>query len=207
MIAIYVWFGIPTTIKTMGVNITTIAYLRVLIIEIGSNIIFMIFMLVETQGMYIYIHIMIYLYNFDTYHICFFCSKFYPVLTPKNHPRCWTKQGQWGTPLGSGGQGSIRVFPWKKKWENDPQLFCPFPSGKNLLKKNPLAWDFFAFSNVHAMSWIIIQDACTAETPLIFVAVCHPFSPPTSPPNGCPWRVAPDNQSSNPGILHRDALR
>ena len=56
MIAIYVWFGIPTTIKTMGVNITTIAYLRVLIIEIGSNIIFMIFMLVETQGMYIYIY-------------------------------------------------------------------------------------------------------------------------------------------------------
>ena len=31
---------IPTTIKTMGVNITTIAYLRVLIIEIGSTIIF-----------------------------------------------------------------------------------------------------------------------------------------------------------------------
>ena len=56
MIAIYVWFGIPTTIKTMGVNITTIAYLRVLIIEIGSNIIFMIFMLVDTQGMYIHIY-------------------------------------------------------------------------------------------------------------------------------------------------------
>ena len=32
--------GIPTTIKTMGVNITTIAYLRVLIMEIGSTIIF-----------------------------------------------------------------------------------------------------------------------------------------------------------------------
>ena len=29
--------AIPTTIKTMGVNITTIAYLRVLIIEIGVN--------------------------------------------------------------------------------------------------------------------------------------------------------------------------
>ena len=28
--------GIPTTIKTLGVNTTTIAYLRVLIIEIGS---------------------------------------------------------------------------------------------------------------------------------------------------------------------------
>ena len=39
--------GIPTTIKTMGVNITTIAYLRVLIIEIGSTIILM---LVEAQG-------------------------------------------------------------------------------------------------------------------------------------------------------------
>ena len=38
---------IPTTIKTMGVNITTIAYLRVLIIEIGSTIIFMV---VEAQG-------------------------------------------------------------------------------------------------------------------------------------------------------------
>ena len=35
--------GIPTTIKTMGVNnITTIDYLRVLIIEIGSTIILMV---------------------------------------------------------------------------------------------------------------------------------------------------------------------
>jgi len=39
--------GIPTTIKTMGVNITTIAYLRVLIFEIGSTIILMV---VEAQG-------------------------------------------------------------------------------------------------------------------------------------------------------------
>ena len=39
--------GIPTTIKAMGVNITTIAYLRVLIIEIGSTIILMV---VEAQG-------------------------------------------------------------------------------------------------------------------------------------------------------------
>ena len=31
--------GIPTTIKTMGVNITTIVYLRVLIIQIASTII------------------------------------------------------------------------------------------------------------------------------------------------------------------------
>ena len=38
---------IPTTIKTMGVNITTIAYLRVLIIGIGSTIILMV---VEAQG-------------------------------------------------------------------------------------------------------------------------------------------------------------
>ena len=38
----YVSPGIPTTIKTMGVNITTIAYLRVLIIEMGSTIIFMV---------------------------------------------------------------------------------------------------------------------------------------------------------------------
>ena len=46
------WFtynipGIPTTIKAMGVNITTIAYLRVSIIEIGSTIFFMV---VEAQG-------------------------------------------------------------------------------------------------------------------------------------------------------------
>ena len=41
---------IPTTMKTMGVNITTIAYLRVLIIEIGSTIILMV---VEAQGIYI----------------------------------------------------------------------------------------------------------------------------------------------------------
>ena len=39
--------GIPTTIKTMGVDITTIDYLRVLIIEIGSTIILMV---VEAQG-------------------------------------------------------------------------------------------------------------------------------------------------------------
>ena len=38
---------IPTTIKTMGVNITTIAYLRLLSIEIESTIIFMV---VEAQG-------------------------------------------------------------------------------------------------------------------------------------------------------------
>ena len=38
---------IPTTMETMGVNITTIAYLRVLIIEIGSTIILMV---VEAQG-------------------------------------------------------------------------------------------------------------------------------------------------------------
>ena len=39
--------GIPTTIKTMGVNITTIVYLRVFIIEIGSTIILMV---VEFSG-------------------------------------------------------------------------------------------------------------------------------------------------------------
>ena len=39
----------PTTIETMGVNITTIAYIRVLIIEIGSTIILMV---VEAQGIY-----------------------------------------------------------------------------------------------------------------------------------------------------------
>ena len=43
----YIGPGIPTTIKTMGVNITTIAYLRVLIIGIGSTIILMV---VESQG-------------------------------------------------------------------------------------------------------------------------------------------------------------
>ena len=42
------WDSFPT-IKTMGVNITTIAYLRVLIIEIGSTIILMV---VEAQGKY-----------------------------------------------------------------------------------------------------------------------------------------------------------
>ena len=39
--------GIPTTMKTTDVNITTIAYLRVLIIGIGSTIILMV---VEAQG-------------------------------------------------------------------------------------------------------------------------------------------------------------
>ena len=39
--------GIPPTFNTMGVNITTIAYLRALIIEIGSTIILMV---VEAQG-------------------------------------------------------------------------------------------------------------------------------------------------------------
>ena len=41
--------GIPTTIKTMGVNITTIAYLRVLTIEIGEKPL-IILMVVEAQG-------------------------------------------------------------------------------------------------------------------------------------------------------------
>ena len=35
---IFLYPGIPTTIKTLDVNITTIAYLRVLIIGIGSTI-------------------------------------------------------------------------------------------------------------------------------------------------------------------------
>ena len=39
--------GIPTTIKTRGVNITTIVYLRVLIIQTGSTIILMV---VEARG-------------------------------------------------------------------------------------------------------------------------------------------------------------
>ena len=39
--------GIPTAIKTLGVNITTIDYLRILIIEIGSTINLMV---VEAQG-------------------------------------------------------------------------------------------------------------------------------------------------------------
>ena len=39
---VYIYHGIPTTIKTMGVNITTIVYLRVLIIQIGSTIILMV---------------------------------------------------------------------------------------------------------------------------------------------------------------------
>ena len=44
-----IYLGIPTTMKTMGANITTIAYLRVLIIEIGSTSILMV---VEAQGIY-----------------------------------------------------------------------------------------------------------------------------------------------------------
>ncbi len=38
----YIHPGIPTTIKTMGVNRTTIVYLRGLIIQIGSTIILMV---------------------------------------------------------------------------------------------------------------------------------------------------------------------
>ena len=55
---IYIYPGIPTTIQTMGVNITTIAYLRVLIIEIGQIIILTV---VEAQGIYICIYIYIYI--------------------------------------------------------------------------------------------------------------------------------------------------
>jgi len=44
---VYVLPGSPTTIKTMDVNMTTIAYLRVSIIGIGSTIILMV---VEAQG-------------------------------------------------------------------------------------------------------------------------------------------------------------
>ena len=45
----FVFPGIPTTIKTMGVNITTIVYLRDLIIEIGSTIVLIV---VEAQGFF-----------------------------------------------------------------------------------------------------------------------------------------------------------
>ena len=41
-ISVYLCPGIPTTIKTMGVNRTTIVYLRVLIIQIGSTIVLMV---------------------------------------------------------------------------------------------------------------------------------------------------------------------
>ena len=44
---LYQYPEIPTTIKTMDVNITTFAFLRVLIIGIGSTIILMV---VEAQG-------------------------------------------------------------------------------------------------------------------------------------------------------------
>ena len=47
----YMYPEIPTTMKTMGVNITTIAYPRVLIIEIGSTITLMV---VEAQGVHRY---------------------------------------------------------------------------------------------------------------------------------------------------------
>ena len=43
--------GTPFTIKTMDVNITTITYLRVLIIGIGSTIILMV---AEAQGVYVH---------------------------------------------------------------------------------------------------------------------------------------------------------
>ena len=46
--------GIPTTIKTMGVNVTTIVYLRVLIIQIGSTIILMV---VEAQGIPVHLYL------------------------------------------------------------------------------------------------------------------------------------------------------
>ena len=45
----YIFPGIPITIKTMGANITTIVYLRVLIIQIGSTIVLIV---VEAQGIY-----------------------------------------------------------------------------------------------------------------------------------------------------------
>ena len=49
------------TIKTMGVNKTTIAYLRVLIIETGSTIILMV---VEPQGIHI-----LFKYNYHHYYV------------------------------------------------------------------------------------------------------------------------------------------
>ena len=51
----FLYPGIPTTIKTIGVDISTIAYLRVLvlIIEIGSTIILMV---VEAQGISSMVH-------------------------------------------------------------------------------------------------------------------------------------------------------
>ena len=58
-IYLYIYPGIPTTIQTMGVNITTIAYLRVLIIEIGQIIILTV---VEAQGIYIYMYLFINIY-------------------------------------------------------------------------------------------------------------------------------------------------
>ena len=60
---VYIPPGIPTTTKEMGVNITTIGYLRVLIIQIGSTIILMV---VEAQGTYIW-WIFFYGFHVDKY--------------------------------------------------------------------------------------------------------------------------------------------
>ena len=55
---------IPTTMKTMGVHITTIAYLRVFIIEIGLSIILMV---VEAQGVHFSVEMFFLVLELDSF--------------------------------------------------------------------------------------------------------------------------------------------
>ncbi len=73
--------GIPTTIKTMVVNITTIVYLRVFIIEIGSTIILMV---VEAQGKDILFQYVLVYVNTQLLFLLHICMHIYVVHMSRN---------------------------------------------------------------------------------------------------------------------------
>ena len=105
---------------------------------------------------------------------------------PSGFPWIFSNQGQSGTPL---------VFLSSSKRKK----ICFFKNSIGMRKK-------MAFSKI-ADAFVIYHTPKGRLRPLkhrvipFWVHHFHPSVQPTSPPNGCPWRVAPDNQSSNPGIL------
>ena len=85
--------GVPTTIKTMGVKITNIAYLSVLIIEIGSTIILVV---VEAHGEYTY-YVYIYRYYYHTLQTSpvWSSSKGWRFWVPENADKYMTYRWKW----------------------------------------------------------------------------------------------------------------
>ena len=117
---------------------------------------------------------------------------------PLSHPLTFvpgffpTNQGQWGTPLGTLSSHSSMV-QWTTGAPNVLEIH-PIFHGKKTWHYNPRGTGKsentcdFCFAPCISPFWSAIVPSVGPNQHL-------------RPKNGCPWRVAPDNQSSKPGIL------